>query len=145
VFSRGGRGVQYRDVAFSPDGALFAAAEEEGAINLRESAGGRLVRRVTDKEEFGIQPHLTFSPDGRLLAGNHNQRLRLWDVATGKELPGLEDVLYFSAGAFSPDGETLATLDGGPTVTLRRTAGKRLASEGVLGDPEKHHSLLSLA
>jgi RNA polymerase sigma factor (sigma-70 family) len=62
VFRRGGKGVQYRDVAFSPDGSLVAAAEEAGAIRLREAATGRLVRTLLDKEEFGIAPHLTFSP-----------------------------------------------------------------------------------
>jgi RNA polymerase sigma factor (sigma-70 family) len=145
VFRRGGKGVQYRDVAFSPDGSLVAAAEEEGAIRLREAASGRLVRTLPEKEEFGIAPHLSFSPDGRVLAGNGNQQLRLWDVSTGKELPGPKG-LYVTGIAFSPDGETLATIDGGPAVTFRRAAtGKAVAEENVFGEEESHHSVLALA
>ena len=57
---------------------------------------------------------LAFSPDGKLLATNtppsegDNNALRLWDVATGKELCCLGNYrLVGSALTFTPDGKTL--------------------------------------
>jgi WD40 repeat protein len=55
---------------------------------------------------------MAFSADGKILAttgGDRPSRLTLWEVATGKELMGLEgpDVLI-QCLAFSPDGKRLA-------------------------------------
>jgi WD40 repeat protein len=50
-----------------------------------------------------------FSPDGRtvLSAGNHDQTVKLWDVATGKELRSFTGhVGPVHAVAMSPDGRT---------------------------------------
>jgi WD40 repeat protein len=145
LWSRDKLGRLYQDVAFSPDGALVAVTEAKGSVCLCQADSGRLVRRLTDKESFGIPPHLTFSPDGRFFAANHFQRLRLWEVATGKAIPGLDNALYVTGAAFSPDGDTLTTLDGGPLATFRPTATPGKATEAaVYGEKEGHHSLTAL-
>jgi WD40 repeat protein len=56
---------------------------------------------------------VAFSPDGKLLAaGNRYHTVRVWDVATKKEIKTLtghmSDVWSI---AFSPDGKTLAAAD----------------------------------
>jgi WD40 repeat protein len=146
LFGRQGLGRLYQDVAFSPDGTMVALTDRMGSICLCRADTGQLVRRITEEESFGIRPRLTFSPNGRWLAGNENQRLRLWEVTTGKAVSGLDRALYASRITFSPDGETLTTLDDGPSATFRPIATPGKAAEvGVYAPPEAHHSLTALA
>jgi WD40 repeat protein len=52
---------------------------------------------------------LAFSPDGKHVAtGTFSSGIRLWDVATGKEVRSLTPDTGAPALAFSPDGKTLA-------------------------------------
>jgi endonuclease YncB( thermonuclease family) len=71
--------------------------------------------------------HLAFSPDGKLLASCGEPRVKVWDVATGKEVITLEapeDVRWGRAVAFSPDSKTLAyMLDDGSIRLWDRTRG----------------------
>src|SRR5262249_7006272 len=102
-------------LAFSPDGALLASAHALGPYSamrvlLHDAATGQPLRTlpVGDAPVRPARNCLAFSPDGRTLAlGWKRPLVRLWDPATGQELPPLpgEDV---AAVAFSPDGETLA-------------------------------------
>lgn len=77
-------------VAFSPDGKLLAACSGEGMVevwdlpHLRESPPFRA--------HTGQINALAFSPDSRRLAtgGDGEEALKLWDVATWKELITLE-------------------------------------------------------
>lgn len=62
----------------------------------------------------------TFTPDGALLAsGGFDQKIKLWNVATGKELRTLEghQGLVLSL-AVSPDGHTLASGSSDNTIKL---------------------------
>jgi WD40 repeat protein len=55
--------------------------------------------------------HLAFSPDGTLLASCGEPMVKVWDVATGKEVATFEspdDDRWARAVAFAPDGKTLA-------------------------------------
>ena len=54
--------------------------------------------------------NIAFSPDSKTLASLENNKVNLWDVATGKEKFTLQKSNnQFYSLAFSPDGNTLAT------------------------------------
>lgn len=112
--------VLWRDVTIisaltiSPDGKLLAAAMRknlslEGIIIILHLPQGAILHRFTYHQPFSS---LSFSPDSKLLAaGAGNGKIKLWDVATGKEVRTLETSVFMPVHslAFSPTGELLAS------------------------------------
>lgn len=102
-----------RAVAFSPDGALLAAAGPE-RIALWDLAGARLQSEVAPLRLDGELHCLGFSRDGKWLAAGggrpgHSGMVLFFDLASGRELApfvGPTDVVYSLAE--SPDGTLLA-------------------------------------
>ncbi|MGH9846370.1 MAG: WD40 repeat domain-containing protein, partial [Blastocatellia bacterium] len=89
---------------------------------------------------------VAFSADGALLAamGMMGGAVRLWDVATGRELLALKtrdgSLGYMQSGGdfiFNPDGRTLTTFAGG-TVRLWETATGAVKREAVLFDGREY-------
>ena len=69
---------------------------------------------------------LSFSPDGRLLAGAAPDRFRLWEPATGQELLAVSSRGAGRSLAFSPDGKRLAVAaSNGPTALWDVATGKQ--------------------
>jgi WD40 repeat protein len=106
-------------VAFSPEGTSLASGGADGTIRLWQAATGVPLRAIAAHESPVAS--LAFSPDGKVLAsvsGDKRNRLntlvdkslRLWDVATGKEVqrPGGHQNTVLST-AISADGKTVAT------------------------------------
>jgi RNA polymerase sigma factor (sigma-70 family) len=110
-----------RAVAFAPDGKSIASGAEGNLIRLWDAATGKELRRfeghggtavnlgrevITQNGVYG----LVFTPDGKtLVSRGADQTVRVWEVATGKELRRIEGLPgWGQALAVSPDGKTLA-------------------------------------
>ncbi len=102
-------------IAFSPDGSTVATGGWDGIVTLSEASSGRTLRTLSWRGNAPptvlrpIDP-IAFSPDGRILASSWEAKLKLWDVATGREIATLSGNLA-SSFAFSPDGKLFAWSD----------------------------------
>ncbi|MFO8071172.1 MAG: WD40 repeat domain-containing protein [Polyangia bacterium] len=122
--------VSVRDVAFSADGELFAAASTDGAVRVWSYQDHELLC------ELFVEDHtaeaLAFSPDGARLASagddsgpgfyGHAGLVRVWSLADGE----LDATLDLGARplrdvAYSPDGSLLAAAGESQVVYLVRT------------------------
>ncbi len=128
-FLKSGQLDGLRDLVFSPDGRLLAAADVDFRVRLIDVGTGHV--RQTLEGHTDVVLWLAFAPHGKTLAsGGSDPTVRLWDVQTGKELR----ILRGNKGQawavnFSPDGSLLAT---GRTIV---EAGKR-TNEVILWDAQ---------
>ena len=101
MFGTGETPASAQTGARAPDGsgkasqqaAPTSTTERSIAIGIQPNTG-----------EIDAQGQAAFSPDGRLLAFNENQRIKLWDLATGRPLRSLEHFAYFEQFTFDADG-----------------------------------------
>jgi RNA polymerase sigma factor (sigma-70 family) len=104
-------------VAVSPDGKTLASAgwDVASAVSLRETATGKELHRY--RLPLGVD-QVVFAPDGKTLAavedwnddgGPHENKVHLWDVATGNLRQRLALREHILGIAFSPDSKSLAT------------------------------------
>jgi WD40 repeat protein/serine/threonine protein kinase len=107
-------------VTYSPDGKHLAAAVHEkslGRVKIWDATTGKLDRVFPDENAAPIAAlfKVAYSPDGKLLAAGGGDRIvRVWEIATGKELFQLGGHTRTITGlAFSGDGRRLATATGG--------------------------------
>lgn len=102
------------NIAFSADGQLIATAF------VRDSWTNPVIRvwKVSGQLVYKLQGHISdisdvsFSPDGKLLASSSfGGVIKLWDVASGREIRTLKPSYGFNgaAMAFSPNGRLLAS------------------------------------
>jgi WD40 repeat protein len=106
-------------LTFSPDGRILVSAGQDHTI--------RLWNMDTSVQQAVLVGHtarvrsITFSPDGKTLASvSQDETLRVWDVASGAQINSVEIVrghLFGGGAAFSPDGNTVATV-GDNTIQL---------------------------
>ncbi len=137
-------------LAFSADGTqLFAAAGDPGLVgevrqwNLTDPAQPKLLR-AWDAHPDALYA-LALAPDGQTLAtGSYDQRIKLWDTATGAErrtLKGHNGAVF--GLAFRPDGRVLASASADRTVKLWDPAtGARL---DTLSQPTKELFTIAFA
>jgi WD40 repeat protein len=99
-------------VAFSRDGRTVAAGGSAGALYLWDALSGKLLHALDGVGTTLPIYLLAFSPDGKKLATQTHilQSIRLWDVASGRELtpPGAAGA-PLAAVTFSPDGKTVVS------------------------------------
>jgi WD40 repeat protein len=120
-----------RSIAFSPDGRWLASGAKDNTIKIWDVASGRLLRTLYG---HGSPVNaLAVSPDGKLLASgsgksydiryaklffqggqvggvSEDTTVRVWDVATGRQLQMLKGhALSVMAVAFSSDGRALTS------------------------------------
>src|SRR5262245_26720734 len=114
-------------LAYSPDGLRIATGSADGTVKLWEATTGALIR--THEGHTGLVYALAFSPDGtRLASASHNGdgKIRITDVATGREMDPLNDGGHTIWGlAFSPDGVHLASASDKTVKIWDTTAGKQ--------------------
>jgi WD40 repeat protein/tRNA A-37 threonylcarbamoyl transferase component Bud32 len=117
-------GYDLPSLRWSPDGRHLAAAwqhwlTEPGDqtpwrfIKVWDAATGRELVRLKCSDQYA-NALFSWSPDGKMIATasasqKHPAEVKLWEVATGKELRALAGVAgAVSSLAFSPDGRRLA-------------------------------------
>jgi WD40 repeat protein len=124
-------------MAYSPDGRRLASASIDGTVRVWDPATGSVIHvfRGLVKREFAPEERcLKFSADGHHLAmvGEnpdqlHPGELRLWDAATGAQLPTPEG--YFETPqsmAFDPREGRIAAAVGSEIRILEMASGREL-------------------
>ncbi len=96
--------------AYSADGKLLLAAGSYAYGTIKVWDLGLMRAQATLYGQSPVQS-VTFSPDGKLLATTSGE-LRIWDVATMREIRTLTDAPV-SRAVFSADGKWLASNPGG--------------------------------
>jgi WD40 repeat protein len=115
-----GSGVN--SVAFSPDGKLLAAGDNNGTTYLWDVATRTVLAPLTGLGPTESVVSVAFSRDGLLAVGDANGRIYVWDAATRHLITTLNDPAGrpVLAVAFSPDGKLLATADDEGGIALWR-------------------------
>jgi WD40 repeat protein len=100
--------------------ALRVCASLISLLATLVAAPGQSLRLVPETGHSSLVNSAAFSPDGKTLAsGNDDKTIKLWNVASGKEirtLAGHTGSVY--SVAFSPDGKTLASGSWDNTIKL---------------------------
>jgi WD40 repeat protein len=121
-------------VAYSPDGKWLAVGGSDNKIRLFDPQSGKELRELAGHQpstfvlpkrpslaDFGAPTGkagwvttIAFDPDSKILAsGGWDDAIRLWDVATGRQIRSLSAHRHLvSAVVYSPDGNLLASRGG---------------------------------
>jgi WD40 repeat protein len=121
--------IAWRTLAFSPEGTLvafilsgeaFSRERMEDRIALYESRTGRIIRRWNDSGTPSLSyEQLSFSRDARFLASSDGPMIRLWEVATGKEIRTFQGHRgEIRSLVFSTNGQRLASASTDRTVLV---------------------------
>jgi WD40 repeat protein len=107
-------------LSFSPDGQTLATAGVvRRFLGLSRSHGVRRWDAATGREHNALYRHagrvlaVANAPDGRTLAaGDAAREVKLWDLASCREVVTLPQRTAAGGLAFTPDGRTLAVITG---------------------------------
>lgn len=117
---------EFYHLLFSPNGRTLAARSESGIylwnVDIIDPEKSELQHTITG---YSAEVNsISFSPDGKsLTSGYRRKNIKLWDVSTGqlkKVFKGHRYPLWVQSIAFSPNGETLASL----SISIQGSGGK---------------------
>jgi WD40 repeat protein len=94
--------------AFSNDSTLLATGDGRPEVSVWDVATRQRIHTVPFPDHVG---HVSFSADGKLLAGGTSAGVRVWDLARGVEVRRLKDEApgrHSLEAAFAPKGDLLA-------------------------------------
>lgn len=112
-----GAAGQVLDVAWSPDGLLLAAANQNGSIHLWDAETGT-IKQTFDNSDKAVLA-VDWSPDGRkIVAGGRDNLVTIWDVTKGNKFKQVEgenggecsSCQAVTSLAWSPDGNLIAVV-----------------------------------
>ena len=105
-------------VAWSPDGARLASADDDHTVRVWDAASGALLRTLAG--HTNLVSSVAWSPDGtRLASASDDGTVRVWDTASGALLRTLTGhTNWVQSVAWSPDGARLASAGGARTVRV---------------------------
>ena len=119
-------------LAVNPEGHLLAAGVHDKRLKLWNLTTKKDRELATTSKDF---PGVKLSRDGRLLALSENYTIKLWELATPRELPPVKvpTTITYPHGdafvAFAEDGKRIATGGfGTDTIVWEIETGKRLAN-----------------
>jgi serine/threonine protein kinase len=121
-------------VAFSPNGSMLAASYDAPAITLWNVGARSQITTLPADTRWWVYA-VAFSPDGSLLAsgngdndpsaGSNDGGVQLWDIASRTMTANLTSTNSGPGSlAFSPDGATLANVNGSGSITLWHVAAR---------------------
>ncbi len=137
-------GSPVTSIAFAPQGDSLAVTGVDAALWLYDWRSGKDIRAF--RGACSAVEHMAWSRDGKLLATVPDDHytfkylIHVWDCQTGKEAKRLAGHKgEVCAVAFSPDGTTLASGDGGGVIKLwDMKAGVEIFSGAVSKQPGVH-------
>jgi WD40 repeat protein len=145
-----GHDIWITAVAFHPDGTRVASAADDGSIKVCEAATGKELLAIAGHSRTVVA--MSFLAGGKQLAtvtgvrlwtaSTGREEVKVWDVATGKELSGFIVPSFWPGQVtFSADGQRLAGVNGEVQLQMWDVAtGKRLmtaaAGPGVCFSPD---------
>ncbi|SDJ10157.1 WD domain-containing protein, G-beta repeat-containing protein [Lentzea albidocapillata subsp. violacea] len=99
-----------KTLRFHPDGRTLVGITHTGRLLVWDVATRKVKIGLTEAQGSS---ELSFSPDGKLLAyaGTKYQEIKIVDPATGRTVKTINDSTG-DGGSFSPDGRSLAVVDG---------------------------------
>jgi WD40 repeat protein len=106
----------HSSVIFSPDGKTLIASTRSntsGAVHLWDAATGKYRSRID-----AVVGRLTVSPDSRLLAGSGEGAIRVWELASGKELAADDDAHQNGIGRILVAGDVVITGSDDHTIRI---------------------------